>query len=166
MRLSFIKNAKGKFAVVQILFGFASLTYTLLFVAQAILFQSINQSLATIKQDVITKSMWNVNKKIDNTSTNDKLSYTNKNDPKTRQTLSYHDLNKKNINTYLNNDLKQTDIRYRVELFLKLLNNTFNSLSNEKKVSMILPLDYAKKTLTPFLQPGKTDKNDYEVLTN
>ncbi|WP_017697749.1 ABC transporter permease [Mycoplasma mycoides] len=164
MRLSFIKNAKGKFAVVQILFGFASLTYTLLFVAQAILFQSINQSLATIKQDVITKSMWNVNKKIDNTSTNDKLSYTNKNDPKTRQTLSYHDLNKKNINTYLNNDSKQTDIRYRVELFLKLLNNTFNSLSNEKKVSMILPLDYAKKTLTPFLQPGKTDKNDYEVL--
>ncbi|UKS54019.1 ABC transporter permease [Mycoplasma feriruminatoris] len=166
MRLSFIKNAKGKFAVVQILFGFASLTYTLLFVAQAILFQSINQSLATIKEDVITKSVWNVNKKIDNTSTNNKLGYTDKNDPKTRQTLTYHDLNKKDINTYLNTTLKQTDSRYRVELFLKILNNTFNLASNDKKIEMILPRKYAKKTLTPFLQPGKTNNDDYEVLTN
>ncbi|QIN43046.1 ABC transporter permease [Mycoplasma capricolum subsp. capripneumoniae] len=165
MRLSFIKNAKGKFAAVQILFGFASLTYTLLFVAQAILFQSINQSLSIIKDDVITKSVWNVNKKIDNTSKNDKLGYVNSNDPNTRQTLTYYDLNKKNINSYLNSDSKQTDSRYRIELFLNILNNSFNSLSDEKKVSMILPLEYAKKTLTPFLQPGKTETNDYEVLT-
>ncbi|WP_434341680.1 FtsX-like permease family protein [Mycoplasma putrefaciens] len=166
MRLSFIKTSKGKFAIIQIIFVFSSLAYALLFGAQTILNQSINQSLAEIKADVDHRTVWKNNKSIDISTLNGKYSFI-KNNTDDRTELTYHDLSNKNPNEWLNQTDGQNDMRYRVELLLKLISNSYHKTSNMRdKLSMFVPQKYAVKRLSPLIgqnkQPDKPE--DYSVL--
>ncbi|ATZ16522.1 FtsX-like permease family protein [Entomoplasma freundtii] len=55
---SFVKASKGKFVVVQILFAFSALIYTLMFGAQAIMYQAIEQGFSLIKKDTDHQYLW------------------------------------------------------------------------------------------------------------
>lgn len=56
---NFIKNSKGKFIVVQTLFVFASLVYTLMFGAQALMYQVIKQGFSLVKKNTDHEYIWN-----------------------------------------------------------------------------------------------------------
>lgn len=55
---SFVKSSKGKFVVVQILFAFSALIYTLMFGAQAIMYQAIEQGFSLIKENTDHEYSW------------------------------------------------------------------------------------------------------------
>lgn len=157
MRLSFIKTSIGKFTIVQCLFVFASLSYSLLFGAQTILTQSINQILAEIKSNVDHKWTWKNNRDIDITTKDGRYDFL-KNNSDNREQLKYHDLDGKKVNEWLNAQTDQSDARYRAELLFRLLNNTYKS--EENKLSILLPKEYAKKRLSPFL-----NNNEKEMIS-
>ncbi|MDQ0568084.1 ABC transporter permease [Mycoplasma yeatsii] len=168
MRLSFIKTSAGKFAIVQCLFVFASLSYSLLFGAQTILTQSINQGLAEIKSSVDHRWTWKNNRDIDITSKDGKYDFS-KNNSDNREQLKYRDLDNKTVNEWLKSQYDQSDVRYRVELLFRLLNNTYKS-EGKDKLSILLPLEYAQKRLSPFLQNNEKklnpEKDNEPVLKN
>ncbi|WP_026389553.1 FtsX-like permease family protein [[Acholeplasma] multilocale] len=156
LRRAFVKTSRGKFAIVQTLFAFSALVYTMMFGAQAIMQQTIDQGMSIVKDGTDHVYAWYYDKNIGiSEATNGKYGTTNIEKYK-EEALQYNNYsNSKNINAALDNNVDSSDSRYRIKILMNAVGNSISKeLNAENKLAMILPFE---KVLQTF---GNLSKND------
>lgn len=133
LRRSFVNRTKGKFAVVQILFGFSALLYALMFGAQALMYQAIEQGFGVLKDDTDHEYQWqNRGDLVINQTTNNKYSLDNieNYDNQKIDYIDYQGYANPNEAILNQSELKEmfSDARYRFRVLTEAM---ANSLTNK-----------------------------------
>jgi len=152
LQRAFVRRSIGKFTVVQILFAVASLSYTLIFGAQTLLYAMVNQGFSALNPKTDHEFRWvnkdeiNIPLQNDRFTVPDLARYKDQN----FEYAQYSNKDGEGIGEALRKDTKTSDARYRISYVIDSYANEFNS-NRDHALDLMLPKDlYMQKYATGF----------------
>ncbi|WP_031543086.1 ABC transporter permease [Mesoplasma photuris] len=168
LRGAFVKAAKGKFIIVQFLFAFSALVYTMMFGAQALLTQTIDQGLRMINDDTDHRYIWEYDSNINITKGQEKFNIYGVNEEEFVDGLlkSYDYKNSDSINKAIDTNEESSDSRYRIKALMQAIRNTLVQEEGIEKV--LLPkegIEFFLSTLSNSSAKSPVFVRDYYLNT-
>ncbi|ATZ18647.1 ABC transporter permease [Williamsoniiplasma somnilux] len=139
---SFVARARGKFIIVQTLFAFSSLLYTIMFANQAVIDQTVKQGFASLKSETDHQLYWtNRSKYSFNDISEDSGWYINNKREFEKTKMNYIDYSKSgSVNDELNSSKSSSDSRYRARILLSYVTSKYNETDwGREKIEQVLP---------------------------
>ena len=144
LQRSFVRTNFGKFVVVQVLFAFASLTFALIFGAQAIMYSTVNQGFSSVQKKVDHNFYWTNAQELNIAYQTNKYNFKDLDGYQARdfQYFAYDPDDNQTMSDVLNDNEKTSDSRFRASYLVDSIANQFDqSQDRSLALKMVMPVD-------------------------